>query len=247
MGKIVAVGGGEIGRPGYPIETLSIDKETVRLTGKKHPKLLFLPTASGDSTGYTAVVEKYFSKLGCEVTPLYLFTPPSRQAIAKSILGADIIYVGGGNTLKMMKQWRALGVDTLLRKAHEKGTVLSGVSAGAVCWFHQANSDSLKMVNPDAPYIKVRGLDLVPALACPHYDFEPARQADLKAMMRKTAGVALAINNCAALEIIDDKYRVIASKQGAQAYKVFWKQGQYHQEPIKPSKVFQPLDAILTQ
>ena len=57
MGKIIAIGGGEIGRPkeqggNYPVETTPIDKEIILQTGKKHPRLLFIPTASSDSEGY---------------------------------------------------------------------------------------------------------------------------------------------------------------------------------------------------
>ena len=41
MGKIVAIGGGEMGRPGYPVETTIIDKEIIRLTGKNKPAFTF--------------------------------------------------------------------------------------------------------------------------------------------------------------------------------------------------------------
>src|SRR3989344_5093693 len=134
--KIVAVGGGEIGRPGTSIETEKIDKETIKLSGKKHPKLLFIPTASSDSEGYVEVVKKYFGKrLGCKVDVLRLLkSKPNRREIRKKILGTDIVYVGGGITLKMMAVWRKLGVDSILEVAVRKGIVLSGVSAGAVCW-----------------------------------------------------------------------------------------------------------------
>jgi len=64
--KIVAIGGGEIGRPGFPVETTKIDKEIIALTGKKNPRLLFIPTASSDSESYYEVVKKHFGKrLGC--------------------------------------------------------------------------------------------------------------------------------------------------------------------------------------
>ena len=133
--KIVAIGGGEIGRPGTKIETLEIDEEILRLSGKKNPKLLFIPTASGDSAGYIDVVETYFGiKLGCTVDTLLLWgTDLSEREIEKKIESADIIYVGGGNTLSMIRLWKKLGVDTLLQNAAERGVVLSGVSAGAVC------------------------------------------------------------------------------------------------------------------
>ena len=88
MGKIVAIGGGEIGRQGYPVETTVIDRETVRLTGKKKPKLLFLPTASSDSDGYVKVVKKHFGKrLGCEVEALYLIKPKISNSETESSAG----------------------------------------------------------------------------------------------------------------------------------------------------------------
>ena len=86
MAKFVAVGGGEIGRPGFPIETLSIDSEIIRLTGKSRPNLLFLPTASGDDEGYTKVVEDYFgSRLGCNVSVLYLKDSPTKVYAQKLV------------------------------------------------------------------------------------------------------------------------------------------------------------------
>ena len=73
MKKIVAIGGGKIGQPGYPVETTKIDKEIIRLTGKKNPRLLFIPTASSDSESYFKVVKKHFGKrLGCKTDVLYL-------------------------------------------------------------------------------------------------------------------------------------------------------------------------------
>jgi len=54
--KIVAIGGGEI----RDSETLAIDKEIIRLTQKKHPKLLFIPTASSDNEDYYNGVVKFF-------------------------------------------------------------------------------------------------------------------------------------------------------------------------------------------
>ena len=109
MKKIIAIGGGEIGRR----ETVKIDKEIIKLSGQKRLKLLFVPTASSDSEKYIEVVKKYFGKkLGCLVDVLYLVNRKvSRQEIKDKILNSDIIYVGGGNTLKLMTIWRRLGVD----------------------------------------------------------------------------------------------------------------------------------------
>lgn len=249
MKKIVAIGGGEIGRAGYPVETTKIDKEIIRLTGKIKPKLLFIPTASSDAELYFEVVKKHFGKrLGCETNVLYLNLikeKPSKKEIEEKIFNSDIVYVGGGNTFKMMKVWRNSGVDKILKEAYQKGIVLSGVSAGSICWFRWGNSDSRRFANPKADLIKVSGLGLINAFHCPHYDFEKDRKPDLKKMMRETSGVAIAIDNCCAIEVIDDKYRIISSKTSANAYKVYWKTNKYYQEKIKKEKEFRPLKQLL--
>ena len=98
---IVAIGGGDIRTRG----TAAIDREIIRLSKKKHPKLLFIPTASYDSERYCKHIQEYFGKfLKCKTDALFLMRDrPSRQGIRAKILSADIIYVGGGNTLLMMR------------------------------------------------------------------------------------------------------------------------------------------------
>ena len=246
MKKIVAMGGGEIGRPGFPVETTQIDKEIMNLTGKKNPRLLFIPTASADSKSYFETVKKHFGKLGCKTDVLYLINKDlNKKEIEKKIFGSDIIYVGGGNTLKMMKVWKKTGVDKMLKQAYGKGIVLSGLSAGSICWFKYGSSDSRKSINPKADLIKVSGLGLINALHCPHYDFEKDRKPDLKKMTKKTPCVAIAIDNCCAIEVIDDKFRIISSKLSANAYKVYWKANKYYEEVIKKEKELKPLKDLL--
>jgi len=251
MGKIIAIGGGEIGRPHesggfYPVETTKIDKEIIKLTGKQNPKLLFIPTASGDSEGYFKTIKKHFSKLGCRVDVLYLIgQKTSKKQLEEKILSTDIVYVGGGNTLSMMTLWRKLGVDKILKTAHESGIVLSGLSAGSICWFNNGNSDSRKFSSGSNQLIKVKGLGLIKASHCPHYDVEKNRPEDLKRMMKKTPGVAIALENCCALEVVDSKFRILKSSPKAKAYKIFWKKGNYYKEEIPLKKEFGDLEILL--
>ena len=86
---------------------------------------------------------------------------------------------------------------------------------------------------------------MINALHCPHYDTEKERKPSLKKMMRKTYGVAIAIDNCCAIEVIDDKYRIISSKPRANAYKTFWKGDKYYEEVIKKEKELKPLKDLL--
>jgi dipeptidase E len=247
--KIVAIGGGEIGRPGYPVETTKIDKEIINLTGKKSPRVLFIPTASSDSESYFEVVKKHFGKrLGCETDVLYLIKEKlTEKQIKEKVFNSDIVYVGGGNTAKLMKVWKKTGTDKILKEAAEKGIILSGVSAGAICWCRYGLSDSRSFNNADAGFIKVSALGIIKVLFCPHYDFEPKRQPVLKKVMQKTSGVAWALENCCALEIIDSEYRIISSKKNVNAYKVYWKKNKFYKETIKQDKRFRPLSEILVK
>ena len=249
MRKIVAIGGGSIGFGAAKPEVMPISLEIIQLSGKKAPRLLFIPTASSDDKAYVRAVQNHFgNKLGCRVDTLFLLKqPPKFMEIGIRIKRSDIIYVGGGNTLVMISRWKKLGVIRLLKEAGEKGKVLCGPSAGAICWFRQGNSDSRKFRNPKAKLIKVTGLGFIDALACPHYDVEKDRKPELKEMMRKTRGIAIAIDNCAALEVVEDKYRVVTSKPKAGVYKVYWSKGVYFQEKLPIDKAWRLLSQMLTK
>ena len=246
MGIIVALGGGEIGRPGYSVETTAIDEEIIRLSGRDRPVLLFIPTATNDSETYIDAMYKQFGeRLGCTVDILRLITEnPRYWEIQKKVEKADIIYVGGGNTLRMMKRWRKTGLDRILMEAYEKGTVLSGLSAGAICWFRYGSSDSWKFKNPEAGLIRVRGLNLINGLFCPHYDVETDRKPHLKDLMRKNPGIAIAVDNCCAIEILDDRYRILTSKDGPGAYRVYWHRREFHEERIAQKEEFLPIASL---
>lgn len=169
---------------------------------------------------------------------------PKFSEIRGRILAADIVYVGGGNTLLMMNRWKKLGMDKALREARFRGKVLCGTSAGALCWFHQGNSDSWKYYNPKAPLIKVKGLGFLEGLGCPHYDGEKDRAPQLKFMMRKTSGVAVALDNCAALEVVGNQWRVLASKSTANAYRVYWKRGVYFRDILDKGPAWKLLERL---
>ena len=247
MGKLVAIGGGEIATG----ETLAIDKEIVSLTGKDRPKALFVPTASGDSRDYWHVFQDvYGTELGCEADVLYLLgVRPSKGELEQKILSSDLIYVGGGNTLKMMRRWRTLGVDIVLREAYEKGTVLSGLSAGCICWFSWGHSDSMRFYRPEKwRYIRVRGMGLINALCCPHYDGDTAgvgRGLDFQRMVLRHSDIAVAIDDGCALEDVDDTYRVLSSQADAGAYRLTKRGREVLVERIQQKEEYEPMTGLL--
>jgi dipeptidase E len=223
MQKIVAIGGGELGSH----ETLAIDREIVRLAERRHARALFIPTASSDSIEYWEEFRAVYAEtLDCTCDVLWLLGDrPAKAAVARAVRDADIVYVGGGNTLKMMRLWRRLGVDRLLTQARKRGAVLCGVSAGANCWFRWSNSDSMKFYHPeDWTWIRVTGLAFLPAACCPHYHGEQ-REASFTEMIRKHGGVGIALNDNAALQVVGDQCRLLLSQSSGKAWRLVRRRG----------------------
>lgn len=248
VSRIVAIGGGEIGRPGFPVETLELDAEVVRLADKRRPRVVFLPTATADDPGYVSVVEEHYGgRLGCDVTPLALFDRAmSERDIDRAIRSADIVYVGGGNTLRMMKLWRRRGVDKALRRAAADGTVLAGVSAGAICWcsFGVSDSASFTAEGESWDYIAVRGLGVVEVALSPHFDSDPGRPSAAAWIAARTRRTVLGLDDCTALEVIDGEWRIMSARDGSRAHLVDRSGGV---RSLAPSTSFRPLHEIGNQ
>lgn len=247
MSTIVAIGGGKL----KYLETLPIDREIVKLSKKKHPKVLFIPTASNDALGYWSNFNDiYRKKLGCTADVLFLIREKlSKKQIEEKILSADIIYVGGGNTLRMLRIWKNLGVDEILLKAYKKGIILSGLSAGAICWFRYGLSDSrcfMKNGKEINSLMRVSGLGFLSFSVSPHHIREKKlRNAGIKEMMKRTPGIALAIDDNAAIIVRDSQYRILKSKKDAKVTKVFKRKDKIVLSGIKYSGSLQELYAKL--
>ncbi|SFB80510.1 Peptidase E [Flagellimonas taeanensis] len=148
-------------------------KYVASLTGKKNPRICFLPTATGDASGY---VMRWFET--CADLPIRPFVQRSfissynqKDSFEAVFTSMDAILVGGGNTLNMMAIWKAQGMDMALRKAWESGVVLGGGSAGSLCWFEHGTTDSRPR-----QLTTVEGLGLINGSHCPHYDAEGERK-----------------------------------------------------------------------
>jgi dipeptidase E len=134
------------------------DKTTVNV--------LYLGTATYDQPGpferQTSQIlkqcdksNKHFGDITCHIEHLDLvdYAPPPAELQA-AVDKADVIVASGGNTLFAVDRWRALGLDSLLETAMERGAVLTGGSAGAICWFQGGHSDSM---DPDTYKAAVAG------------------------------------------------------------------------------------------
>lgn len=235
MGIIVAIGGGELSLN----ETFAIDKFIVDLLGKNEPTALFIPTASGEPQGYIDTFNKvYGMELGCKTDCLKFLTDElSDSEIQDKIYSSDIIYVGGGNTKKMMSAWKDRRIDKYLLTAYERGSILSGLSAGSICWFKYGHSDSIKETTGE--YCLLEGLDIIPFIHCPHYE----EREEFDEFMKTQDIKAIAIENNCAIVFKDGLYKVINSLDSANAYILENINGKINKQVIS-NKEYLPINTI---
>lgn len=257
--KIVAIGGGKNGRiksdgEREPYETMPMDQEIIKLTGKENPHFLFMAHAQSleKQEGYfQCMVDIYNKRFECSCKHLKSSDLTDKEKIKELIEWADIIYEGGGNTLDMIKLWKNTGFDKTLENAWKNGKVMCGVSAGANCWFSECSSDSLKILyGDDQPLIGMECLGFIDGFFVPHCD-APGRYESVKEILKNKDTVGISMSNCAALEIIDDKYRIItsdASNHGIEAYglKTYWKNNVYVEEKLDTSLQFKNLRDLIS-
>ena len=209
--NIISLGGG-----GFSMESENpaLDLYILSQARRKHPKVCFLPTASGDAAGY---IEKFYNSFrdhDCTPVHLSLFSPPVGD-LQNFILDCDVIYVGGGNTRNMLVLWKEWGLDRFLRAAWEQGVVLCGISAGAICWFEQGQTDS----NPGT-LSRLDCLGFLPGSCSPHFDGEPERRPDfLRKIQSGEMKTGYGIDDSVGLHFVDlELRRIVRSKPGPKAY-----------------------------
>ena len=222
--QIIPIGGGGFYRDP---ENLELEKYVIAQSGAPNPRVAFVPTASGEPDQYVASFYPAFLKLGCRPSVLTFFkrTPDLRTFL----LNQDVIYVGGGNTKSLLAVWRDWGVDTILREAWESGIVLTGVSAGAICWFEDGLTDSFSDgLRP------LRCLGFLPGSCCPHYDGEPQRRPSYHQLLKEGAiAPGVAIEDWTGVHFKDGEIvKVVSSKRGARAYSMRAADGSVQEVPL---------------
>jgi peptidase E len=138
----------------------------------RRPRLVYLGTAIGDADHFEARVHEAARVAGFDLTPLRLFAMPNVDDMAGTVMGADVVWVMGGSVANLLALWRLHGLDEILRRAWESGIVLTGVSAGSICWFAGGVTDSF------GPQLRpvTNGLGFLPYGNGVHYDSEEQRR-----------------------------------------------------------------------
>jgi dipeptidase E len=198
------------------------------LAGGARPRVLFVPTAVGDDAEATL---RAYEQLGDRAQVSHLpFFPWPPAGLRELALAQDVIYVSGGNTANALAIWRAHGFDTILREAWEAGIVLTGWSAGMICWFEAGVTDSF---GPQLEGMR-DGLGFLPGSACPHYDGEDQRRPVYTRLVADGFPPGLAADDCVALRFEGTELaEVVSARSGAGAYRVT-PEGE---EPIEPRQL----------
>jgi peptidase E len=214
---VVAIGGlRDTGQPGQAFRTYL--SYLMSLAGRPAPRLGLVSTAQGDDPALLHRVQEWSAGSPARLRHLALFPMPNVADPEDFLLSQDLIFVGGGSVANMLAVWRVHGLDAVLRQAWQAGIVLSGVSAGAICWFSGGTTDSFGAEL--RPFTD--GLGLLAGSYCPHYDSEPRRRplfTSLIATGRLPAG--LACDDGAAVHFADEALdEVVSDHPGARGYRV---------------------------
>lgn len=233
MKKMLLVGGGEVGRGRTAYETKEIDIEAVKMTEKKNPNFLFIGLASSFSDSYYDTMKKIYKDLGCSCAYLKKKNIINNPQIVKDkIKEADLIYIGGGDTIKLLNDIKEYGIDVLLREAYENGTVLLGISAGAILLSSGGFSDSLILRGESDEYTFVEGLHFINIEISPHYKASIEKDNSLKEYLKKVKKDFFCLENCTALKIIDNTYQVIKSSTEKEVYLCSVKDNQLKEQKL---------------
>ena len=211
---IIAIGGGGFGRN---TSSYLIEKYILSLTDKDYPRICFLPTATGDNDNYIVRFYSVFTRLNCIPTHIEFFK--RTIDINDHIMNQDVVFVGGGNTKSMLAVWREWGMNNILKQAYNKGVIMSGVSAGAICWFSSGITDSWENQFKILPC-----LDFIKGACCPHYDEEPNRITYVnKVLKEQKLANCFSIEGGSALHFIDGiPYINVSFKNNKNSYNVYY-------------------------
>ena len=228
MRRIVAIGGGELRER----TTLAIDEYIANLAKERaedrRANALFIPTASHDFMPYYNTFHKVYTGVFDIKTDVALsvFKEIDMERMRAKFEKADVIYVGGGDTVFMIEHWKQSGLLDLIKDAYERGVIIAGLSAGAICWFSDIYTDSLK-TESGVQYAMFKGLGWLEGVVSPHYN---QRVADFDKIVEDNFPLAYGIEDDSAL-LIEDGVIVGSLSSGGSVYRLKGK------ETLKKEKI----------
>ena len=231
---LICIGGGELKTK----ETQKIDGY-IAAKAKEHAAGnraygLFIPTASHDSMPYFNSFRKMYTSvydIKADVA-LTVYGEMNMEKIRDKFEKADFLYVGGGDTLFMLEHWKKTGLLELVRDAYERGVIVCGLSAGAICWFETMYTDSAQQQTGEE-YALYPGLNWIKGTISPHYDH---RVLDFDQKILYNTQDAIGLEDNSAIEIVNGSI-VRSLSAGGMAYALHVENGAIRREVIEPQVV----------
>jgi peptidase E len=209
------------------------------------PKICIIATALGDHPGYLTAMYAAFGRAGFRVSHLALYPQPNTADVRGLLLSQDIIWVAGGSVANLLAVWDVHDLGPVLRECWQAGVVLTGVSAGSVCWFAGGTTDSFGL-----PLREVcNGLGFLPFSNSPHHDAEEQRRPAITSLI---AGQRLpecyATDNGAAVTFFGTAFHeAVSDTPGARAWHLTRNDdGTVREEPL-PTRLLPDQDGPSTQ
>lgn len=133
----------------------------------------------GDDKAVLHYLTEAAQERGFTASHLSLFPMPNVDDITAHLLSQDVVWVYGGSVAGLLTMWRLHGVHTALHTAWQAGVVLTGISAGSICWHVGGTTDSF------GPQLRpvTDGLAFVPYANGVHYDSEDQRRPLLQRLV----------------------------------------------------------------
>jgi peptidase E len=212
-GRILVMGGHEFDRLDG---NEAIVEHVISLTGKAAPKICLLPTASGDPEDQISRFRRSFGSRGCEVSDISLFRLGANPIdVSAHLMAQDAIYVGGGSLVNLVAVWRPHGIAELIEECLQRGVMVVGQSAGAMCWFEAGITSSSG--RPEA----AEGLGLLSGSLCVHYHRDPERRTRYLAEVGKSMPAGYGADDQTGLLFQDGELReVFTAREGAGVWRV---------------------------
>ena len=190
-------------------EELDIDKKIIELSKKDNPNFLYIGLANSYADSRYDQIKKIYKNYNCNTKYLKKSNVINNpKLVEEKIKEADIIYIDGGDTIKLLDYVKNYEIESLLKDAYSKGTIMVGISAGAILLSNEGLSDSYILRKEKDTYEFLQGLNFVNVKICPHYTMDKERIIKAK---NKEKGIVYGLPNGTALIITNNKIKKIES------------------------------------
>jgi cyanophycinase len=206
---VALVGAGE-----FLPEMSELDLGLLAATGRDRPRVVIVPTASwpdGEEVfqRWVAMGTAHFAGLGAEVEPVLVRdrADAADGVHAQAIGEADLIYFSGGRPSHLARVLDEPRLRDAVARAHERGAVVAGCSAGAMVLCERQWEFRRRML--PWPLRWRRGLGFVErAVGIPHYDAWPEPFSALMVLQAPRAAAVLGIDEGTAVVGRDGSWQV---------------------------------------